>query len=177
MRRPLLGMLFALACVSIFSFPSTAGAITLTSHVVKPHGITEKADRHVVLVRTVAPADSDDDGVADSADKCPNTAGPDNGCPVSEPTPTAASTPYVAPAPTTSSVASSTAGMPPESIAQCESGGSYTAVNPSSGAYGKWQILPSTSAAYGCDMSSPAGQDACAASIYADVGSSAWSCG
>lgn len=64
----------------------------------------------------------------------------------------------------------------PESIVQCESGGDYSAVNPSSGAYGAYQILPSTSAAYGCDMSTPAGQDACAAEIYADSGGSAWVC-
>lgn len=64
----------------------------------------------------------------------------------------------------------------PADIVACESGGDYGAVNPSSGATGAYQILPSTSAAYGCDLSTPAGQDACAAAIYADVGSSAWEC-
>jgi hypothetical protein len=64
----------------------------------------------------------------------------------------------------------------PSSIVECESGGDYGAVNPSSGAYGAYQILPSTSASYGCDMSTPAGQDACAAEIYADSGGSAWVC-
>lgn len=64
-----------------------------------------------------------------------------------------------------------------ETIAQCESGGDYTAVNSSSGAYGKYQILPSTSAAYGCDMATPAGQDACAVAIYAGgAGRSQWVC-
>lgn len=70
-----------------------------------------------------------------------------------------------------------TGSTPPDYIAQCESGGSYTAVNPSSGAYGRWQILPSTASSYGCDLSSPAGQDACASEIYSDVGASAWVCG
>lgn len=64
----------------------------------------------------------------------------------------------------------------PEHIVMCESGGDYNASNPS-GAYGAYQIMPGTSAAYGCDMSTPAGQDACAAKIYAAEGSSPWVCG
>ena len=64
----------------------------------------------------------------------------------------------------------------PEYIVQCESGGDYSAQNPS-GAYGAYQIMPETAAAYGCDLSTPAGQDACAAEIYSDVGTSAWVCG
>jgi len=78
---------------------------------------------------------------------------------------------------TTTEAAPAATGTPPEYIADCESGGSYSALNESSGAYGKWQIIPSTAAAYGCDLSTPAGQDACAAEIYADVGTSAWVCG
>ena len=35
----------------------------------------------------------------------------------------------------------------PREIVMCESGGDYNAVNPSSGAYGAYQIMPSTSAA------------------------------
>lgn len=64
----------------------------------------------------------------------------------------------------------------PSYIVACESGGSYTAQNPS-GAYGAYQIMPGTAAAYGCDLSTPAGQDECAGKIYADSGASAWSCG
>jgi hypothetical protein len=63
-----------------------------------------------------------------------------------------------------------------ESIAQCESGGDYNAVNPSSGAYGKYQIMPSTAAGYGCDLATPAGQDQCASEIYSREGSSPWVC-
>lgn len=64
-----------------------------------------------------------------------------------------------------------------EAIAQCESGGDYGAVNPSSGATGKYQILPSTAQAYGCDLATPAGQDACAVEIYAGgAGRSQWVC-
>jgi hypothetical protein len=64
----------------------------------------------------------------------------------------------------------------PASIVQCESRGDYNAVNPSSGAYGAYQVMPSTAAAYGCDLSTPGGQDACAAEIWAKQGRGAWSC-
>lgn len=82
-------------------------------------------------------------------------------------------TPTEAAAPTTSSGGYAI----PEYIVQCESGGDYNAVNPTSGAYGAYQVLPSTASAYGCDLSTPAGQDACAAEIYAAEGASPWSCG
>lgn len=64
----------------------------------------------------------------------------------------------------------------PESIVKCESGGSYTARNPSSGAYGAYQIIPSTARAFNCDLSTPGGQDACAAKIWAGQGRGAWVC-
>src|SRR5262245_44707931 len=55
--------------------------------------------------------------------------------------------PPAAPTSTVSSTSSTSysGGVPAEleAIAQCESGGDYGAVNPSSGAYGKYQILPS----------------------------------
>jgi len=69
----------------------------------------------------------------------------------------------------------------PASIVMCESGGNYRAVNPSSGAGGAYQILPSTWAAYGGSglpqNAPPAEQDAIAAKIYATAGPSQWSCG
>jgi hypothetical protein len=69
----------------------------------------------------------------------------------------------------------------PASIVMCESGGNYQAVNPSSGAGGAYQILPSTWAAYGGSGlpqdAPPAEQDAIAAKIYAAGGASQWSCG
>lgn len=64
----------------------------------------------------------------------------------------------------------------PSYIVNCESGGDYGASN-ASGAYGAYQIMPSTAANYGCDLSSPAGQDTCAARIYAREGASPWACG
>jgi multidrug efflux pump subunit AcrA (membrane-fusion protein) len=69
----------------------------------------------------------------------------------------------------------------PTYIVMCESGGDYGAVNPSSGAGGAYQILPSTWSLYGgqgAPQDAPkAEQDRIAAEIWADSGPSAWSCG
>jgi peptidoglycan hydrolase CwlO-like protein len=68
----------------------------------------------------------------------------------------------------------------PTYIVLCESGGDYGAVNPSSGAGGAYQILPSTWELYGGQgepQNAPkAEQDRIAAEIYADSGGSAWVC-
>ncbi len=68
----------------------------------------------------------------------------------------------------------------PSSIVMCESGGSYSAVNPSSGAGGAYQILPSTWDLYGGEgaphEAPKAEQDRIAAEIWADSGGSAWVC-
>jgi septal ring factor EnvC (AmiA/AmiB activator) len=69
----------------------------------------------------------------------------------------------------------------PTYIVMCESGGNYGAVNPSSGAGGAYQILPSTWELYGGKgepQNAPkAEQDRIAAEIWADSGPSAWVCG
>jgi septal ring factor EnvC (AmiA/AmiB activator) len=68
----------------------------------------------------------------------------------------------------------------PTYIVMCESGGNYSALNPSSGAGGAYQILPSTWRAYGGQglphQASKAEQDRIAAMIWRDSGPSAWSC-
>ena len=68
----------------------------------------------------------------------------------------------------------------PESIVICESGGNWDAVNPSSGAGGAYQILPSTWELYGGEGepqdASPAEQSEIAAQIWADSGEAAWVC-
>ena len=68
----------------------------------------------------------------------------------------------------------------PEAIVMCESGGNWEAVNPSSGAGGAYQILPSTWELYGGEGdpedASPAEQSAIAAQIWADSGAAAWEC-
>ena len=68
----------------------------------------------------------------------------------------------------------------PSYIVMCESGGNYSAVNPSSGAGGAYQILPSTWDLYGGSGSpndaSKQEQDEIAAQIWADSGPGAWVC-
>jgi septal ring factor EnvC (AmiA/AmiB activator) len=68
----------------------------------------------------------------------------------------------------------------PSYIVMCESGGNYSAVNPSSGAGGAYQILPSTWDLYGGEgapQDAPKSeQDAIAAEIWADSGGGAWVC-
>jgi len=68
----------------------------------------------------------------------------------------------------------------PQAIVMCESGGNFNAVNPSSGAGGAYQILPSTWRLYGGSGApqdgSPAEQSNIAAQIWADSGPSAWVC-
>ncbi len=68
----------------------------------------------------------------------------------------------------------------PESIVMCESGGNPQAVNPSSGAGGLYQILPSTWSLYGghgSPQNAPKSeQDRIAGQIWADSGPSAWVC-
>jgi peptidoglycan hydrolase CwlO-like protein len=68
----------------------------------------------------------------------------------------------------------------PTYIVICESGGNYSALNPSSGAGGAYQILPSTWHTYGGSglphQASKAEQDRIAALIWADAGPSAWAC-
>jgi septal ring factor EnvC (AmiA/AmiB activator) len=69
----------------------------------------------------------------------------------------------------------------PTYIVMCESGGNYSALNPSSGAGGAYQVLPSTWELYGGQgepQNAPkAEQDRIAAEIWADSGSGAWVCG
>jgi hypothetical protein len=68
----------------------------------------------------------------------------------------------------------------PEAIVMCESGGNFRALNPSSGAGGAYQILPSTWKLYGGSglphLASPAEQHRIAAMIWADSGPAAWVC-
>jgi hypothetical protein len=91
----------------------------------------------------------------------------------------------VAPVPTTTSstttastAAVSSAGAAGVPACASESGTNYSTgpsnTNPSSGATGRYQILPSTAAAYGCSLATPGGQDACAQTIYEHQGAGAW---
>jgi DNA repair exonuclease SbcCD ATPase subunit len=68
----------------------------------------------------------------------------------------------------------------PTYIVMCESGGNYRALNPSSGAGGAYQIIPSTWRAYGGrglpHQASKAEQDRIARLIWENDGPNAWSC-
>lgn len=69
---------------------------------------------------------------------------------------------------------------PPDYVKQCESGGSYTAVNPN-GHYGAWQFSQSTWESVGGsgrpDRATPAEQDKRAAILWAGgAGASHWAC-
>ena len=68
----------------------------------------------------------------------------------------------------------------PQAVVMCESGGNFGAVNPSSGAGGAYQILPSTWQLYGGSgapqQASPSQQSQIASQIWADSGPSAWVC-
>lgn len=87
----------------------------------------------------------------------------------------------VRPAPVALTPASRPTGsMPPDYIKQCESGGSYTAVNPN-GHYGAWQFSQSTWESVGGtgrpDQASPAEQDYRASILWAGGrGASHWEC-
>ncbi len=92
-----------------------------------------------------------------------------------------ASQPAAPSAATTSTPATGSSGYSiPSSIVMCESGGNWSAVNPSTGAGGAYQIMPSTWAAYGGSglpqNASPAEQSAIAAKIWASSGPGAWTC-
>jgi septal ring factor EnvC (AmiA/AmiB activator) len=68
----------------------------------------------------------------------------------------------------------------PTYIVMCESGGNYSALNPSSGAGGAYQIIPSTWEAYGGQglphLASKAEQDRIARLIWESDGPGAWVC-
>jgi septal ring factor EnvC (AmiA/AmiB activator) len=68
----------------------------------------------------------------------------------------------------------------PTYIVMCESGGNYRAYNPSSGAGGAYQIIPSTWRAHGgrgyAHQASKAEQDRIARLIWENDGPGAWSC-
>ena len=180
-----------IAAAAILGLPATAHAVPITVHEKKQVPIVREVAVHkniagdpmattalvrdtktviVERVEHVAPVDEDDDGIADAEDDCV----------FCEPTYVRESGTggYSGDGATSSPVDGyyGTGDAIPSYITQCESGGDYYASNPS-GAYGAYQIMPGTAAAYGCDLSYPAGQDQCAAEIYASEGASAWACG
>jgi hypothetical protein len=183
-----------IAAVAILSLPAVAHAVPITTHEkmrvqkeIVDHELvrgdafvtpkTIMVTRVVEDVIHVPPRDRDDDGIADKEDDCIGYCPPPE--PVYAETSSAGTGGYSGTGLTSSPVDGyyGTGDAIPSYITQCESGGDYGAYNPSSGATGAYQIIPSTAAAYGCDLSYPAGQDACASEIYAAEGAGAWDCG
>ncbi len=82
--------------------------------------------------------------------------------------------------PSSDSTSSSGGYSIPSYIVECESGGDYSARNPS-GAGGAYQMMPGTFQAYGGSgdpaSASKAEQDRVASRIYEAEGSSPWTCG
>ncbi len=158
MRRALI-----LCAAASLLLPAMAGAVTIHQHVRDP--LTHKT---IVRVVTVAPRDSDDDGCANAQD---TYDGP--GCHKPAPAPVVApqsvSIAPSAPAPT--SVPATSAGGCPSYMAGEAS--SPSAVNPSSGASGCYQVLPSTAAAMG-PACSDVNASSCVAAICASAGNAAW---
>jgi hypothetical protein len=96
------------------------------------------------------------------------------------PSPAAATSSASTTATTAATPSAGSAGGSSGSLPACasESGSNYSTgadnTNASSGATGRYQITPSTAAAYGCSLGSAGGQDACAQTIYEHQGAGAW---
>jgi hypothetical protein len=130
---------FVIAVVTLVA-ATTAQAVQITRHLTYRDPQTHQVWFHIKYNVDLKPTDSDQDGTADTSDGCPHTAGPtsNGGCPIPAPAPVTVST-------ATSS--SYSGGSCPASLAGEST--SPTAVNPSSGASGCIQALPSTWDQYG----------------------------
>ena len=160
MRRALI-----LCAGLLLLLPATAGAITLHQHVVIDRPLGPPIE--VVRVVTVAPPDSDDDGCANAQD---HYNGPGCQAPPA-PEPAAQSVSSVAvPTPAAPSVTTTSGGCPSYMAGEASS---PSAVNPSSGASGCYQVLPSTAAAMG-SACADVNATSCVAAICASAGNAAW---
>ena len=136
---------------------------------------------HATYRATPVDADGDHDGDHGGDGTSHSAPAPSAAAPAAAATP-AASAPAstTSTAPTTTQSSGSGGYAIPGYIVQCESGGNWNAVNPSSGAGGAYQIMPSTWRAYGGSglpqNASPAQQSAIASKIWSSAGASAWQC-
>lgn len=173
MRRHVLAVCAALLAALFVA--ASANAMQIHKQVRLPDGELAK------VAVDVPPPDSDQDGVANANDNCPHVAGSASysGCVPPPPTPTLSSSSATATASATSSAGGCGGTTPyegggscwaiPYYIVECESGGSYTASNPS-GATGAYQLMIGG----GGD---PASQDAAAAALWnGGAGASNWTC-
>lgn len=158
----------ALLCTAAVAIliPATANAIPIHQHTVITRPIGPPIE--VTRVINVAPGDRDDDGCRNSKD---HYNGP--GCEAPPAPKPAAQVPVsvAAPTPAAPSVPTTSAGGCPSYMAGEAS--SPSAVNPSSGASGCYQVLPSTAAAMGAACSD-VNASSCVAAICASAGNAAW---
>lgn len=170
MKKAPIALLLAVAAVAILSLSSTANAIPI--HVHRTVDVVGGVEVEEVDVVHVAPRDSDEDGYPNAKDDCPNEPYSTNGgC---KPEPVAIPiTESVAPAPVETSYApapTSSGGCPSYMAGEASS---PDAVNPTSGAAGCYQVLPSTAAAMG-SACSDVNATSCVAAICAAQGDAAW---
>lgn len=157
-RTPRLALLWLAASAILIALPLPAQAVPIHRHVWSKKPLPDGV--HQPLLLRVVKLDVAPPYVPPKPAPVPAVSSP---AIVAAPTPAPVS---VAPAPV--------GGCPASMAAESGSAG-YGAYNASSGATGCYQILPSTAAAHGCDLSTPGGQDQCAQSICATEGPGAWS--
>ncbi len=181
MNRPILGMLLALACVPIL-FASTTQATPQVGQ--KNNGLSKLEERYLQVYSSCWHAfqaqcgrnrvdDGNEDGteptdaqVRSSAQTMERWLNPPAPKPAAQP-----SVSVAAPTPAPTSVPTTSAGGCPSYMAGEAS--SPDAVNPSSGAAGCFQVLPSTAAAMG-SACSDVNASSCVAAICASAGNAAW---
>lgn len=181
MKKAPIALLFAIAAVVILLLPATTSAIPLhvkekvpievpQVHVIGTDPIVGEVETTKVVERVVhvAPADTDDDGCRDSRD---SWDGP--GCEAPPPPPEPEPVSYTEPVyeePTYEAPATSSGGCPSYMAGEASS---PDAVNPTSGAAGCYQVLPSTAAAMG-SACADVNSTSCVSAICAAQGDDAW---
>lgn len=159
-KRATLAVLL-IAAVAAGGLASKAEAVEITKTVsIRQEGLSSGLGQEVIRTEVdvdVPAPDEDDDGIDDREDPCIGYCPPPAPAPVAEP------------APEPAAPATGCTGMEAESGTD-----GYSAYNASSDAEGCYQIIPETEDYYGCELSTPGGQDACMLEICGDVGNQAW---
>lgn len=167
-RSTPLALVLALAALAAI-LPASASAITLHVHrTVDVVGGVEV--REEVGVVKVAPRDDDEDGFANRDDRCDRDAysAGNEGCTPPPPDPVVYEP--IEPSYPEPSYEPSTSGCPSYMSGEASS---PDAVNPTSGAAGCFQVIPSTAAAMGAACAD-VNSTSCAAAICAAQGDDAW---
>ena len=161
---------------NILNHGLAGGQAASSADVLRSIGVLERMLHPAPVVHTTstaAPVDGDGDHDGDAASRSTSASAP---APAPDSTSSSSSSTQ-----STATQSSASGGYAiPSYIVQCESGGNWHAVNPSSGAGGAYQIMPSTWQAYGGtglpQNASPAQQSAIASKIWNSAGPGAWQC-